>query len=166
MRKKENKRKKQKSTLGLVVALVVVVLGGVLFVGAVSGWFYSGKVEIDEEFRNDVGLKDISAEEYERLVEDKKSFVVLVDQDGCNAADKMRDFANRYSEKYNISVFRIMFEDMKNTSLNDTVKYYPSVAIVGDGKIRAYLRADSDDDAKVYNNYDDFEAWMNQHIRL
>lgn len=166
MRKEENRRKKQKSTLGLVIALTVVVLGGVLFVGAVSGWFYSGKVKIDEEFRDDAGLKDISVEEYEGLVDNKKSFVVLVDQDGCDVANKMRDSATKYSEEHNINIYRIMFEEMKNTSLHDRVKYYPSVAIVGEGRVAAYLKADSDDDAKMYNDYDEFEVWMNNNIEV
>ena len=152
--------------MSLVIALAVVVLGGVVFVGAVSGWFDDKKVDIDEEYRGNSGIVDISVEEYESLVEGKRSFIVLVDQNGCNTADKMRDFASRYSEKNSIGIYRIMFEKMKNTSLSDSVKYYPSVVVIDDGEVSTYLKADSDDDAEIYNNYDSFEAWMNKNIEL
>ena len=76
-------KKQQLGVLGLVVVLVVVLLGGVLFVGATSGWFDDTKVKLDAEYYADgAEFMELNAGGYEGLVEAKKSFVVFVDQGG------------------------------------------------------------------------------------
>ena len=163
--KKVSTKKKQRNTIWLVLTLVVVVVGGVLFVGAVSGWFGEQKVVLDAEYYNaQSGFTDLTAQEYEELVGAKKSFVVFVDQGGCTTADRLREYVGRYMEEAGVSVYRMMFAEVKESSLHEFVKYYPSVVIVSRGQVVAYLRADSDDDAKVYNNYEDLEGWMKRFL--
>lgn len=166
MKKKQSK----KNVWMLVLALVVVVLGSVLFVGAVSGWFSGDPVaEIDSEFycsnKCFLELEDISAEEYNKMVEDGKSFVVMIDQGGCTTADRVREYAEKYSNNRFFQIFRIMYSGIKDTNLKEKVKYYPSMAVVSNGRVIAALRADSDEDAPMYNNYEDFEKWMNRFVR-
>lgn len=161
-------KKRQIGVLGLVVLLIAVVVGSVLFVGAVSGWFSDGKVKLDAEYycgeQCDGEYVDISGEEYEALVNKGKSFVVLVDQGGCTTADRLREYMVDFALKSGFSVYRIMFAEMKETSLHEAVKYYPSVVVVSQGKPVTWLRADSDEDADIYNNYDLFEEWMERHL--
>lgn len=164
------KKKQGKRIWVLVLALVAVVFGTVLFVGAVSGWFAGPFVaEIDSEFYCNskcyLELKDISVDEYNKMVGDKKSFVIVVDQGGCTTADRVKEYAAKYSNKRFFQIFKIAFSKIKDTNLSEAVEYYPSVAIISKGRVIAALRADSDEDAPAYNNYDDFEAWMNKHIR-
>ena len=164
------KKKQGKKVWALVLALVAVVFGTVLFVGAVSGWFTGPSVtEIDSEFYCDskcyLELKDISVDEYNKMAGDKKSFVVVVDQGGCTTADRVKEYAAKYSNKRFFQIFKIAFSKIKDTNLSEAVEYYPSVAIISKGRVIAALRADSDEDAPAYNNYDDFEAWMNKYIR-
>lgn len=157
---------KNGGVLALVIALVVVLMGGVLFVGAVSGWFDDPKVRLDAEYYADgAGFMELSAGEYEGLAEVKKSFVVFVDQGGCTTADRLREYVTRYMTETGILVYRMMFEETKETSLHEQVKYYPSVAVVSKGRVVAWLRADSDEDAKMYNDYDTFKAWMEKYIQ-
>lgn len=154
-------KKQQLGVLGLVVALVAVLMGGVLFVGAASGWFDDRKVRLDAEYYVDgAELIVLSADEYEGLVGAKKSFIVFVDQDGCDAADKLREYIDRYMTETGVLAYQMMFEEMKESSLHEKVKYYPSVVVVDGGVVRAYLRADSDEDAEIYNNYEAFKTWM------
>ena len=63
-----------------------------------------------------------------------------------------------------ILTYRMMFAEVKESSLHEQVKYYPSVAIVSRGKVMAYLRADSDEDVEIYNNYDAFKEWMGKYL--
>lgn len=157
---------KNGGVLALVIALVVVLIGGVLFVGAVSGWFDDSKVKLDAEYYADgAEFMELSAGEYEGLVEAKKSFVVFVDQGGCTMADRLREYVARYMTETGILVYRMMFETVKETSLHEQVKYYPSVAVVSRGRVVAWLKADSDDDAEKYNNYDAFKVWMDQILQ-
>ena len=155
---------RQKSVIWLVVALVVVVGGGIVFMGAVSGWFGGGKVRIDSEYTClegcDGELMSLTAEEYGRLVEEKKSFIVMIDQGGCTTADRLREYAMRYGAERGLKIYRMMFSEMKETTLHDNIKYYPSLAVISKGRVRAYLKADSDEDAPKYNNYEDFKRWL------
>jgi len=168
--KVDKKNNKFKKILLLSVALLTVVCGGVLFVGAVSGWF-SGpeKATIDTEYychepKCYFELDNIDEDEYEKMINDGKSFVVFVDQGGCTTADRLREYAEQYSNAKKFRFFRMWFIEAKQGGLGEYVKYYPSVAVVSRGRVIAWLRADSDEDAPVYNNYEDFEEWMGKYI--
>lgn len=157
--------------LGLVVALVVVLIGGVLFVGATSGWFDDPKIILDNEYKcsDEVCSKsfvDITVGEYEDLIKTKKTFVVFVNQDGCATAERLKGYALDYVLDKGITMLEMTFSDVKESSLYKSVKYYPSIVIVSKGKVVAWLKADSDDDAKVYNEYAEFQKWMNQYLQL
>lgn len=158
-------KKKQMGVLGLIICLMITLIGSLLFVGAVSGWFDEPKVNIDAEYRTDVPeLKDISREEYQALIDEKKSFVVFVDQNECTTADRLRGYMNDYMKEHGVMAFRIMFSEAKESSLHDFVKYYPSVAIVDKGVVKFFLRADSDEDVEPYNDYGAFRGWMDGHL--
>lgn len=161
-------KKKQLGVLGLIIALVVVLVGSLVFVGAVSGWFDDPKVMLDSEYvcDNDSGCDylELTAGEYDELVKAQKSFVVFVDQDGCTTADRLRGYVLDWATSAGVKVYRMMFSEVKKTSLHDYVKYYPSVAIVDKGMVRGYLRADSDEDVEMYNDYDAFNEWVGRYI--
>lgn len=160
-------KKKQLGVLGLVVALVVVLVGSLVFVGAVSGWFDDPKVVISEEYKCTEGcseLMELDVAEYEKLVADSKSFVVFVDQDGCTTADKLEGYVKDWANSAGIKVYKMMFSDVKEASLHDNVKYYPSVVTIDKGLVRAFLRADSDEDSEMYNDPGAFEEWMKRYL--
>lgn len=151
----------------LIVLLIVIVFGGVLFVGLASGWFADKRVTLDAEYRceEDCGFMELTSDGYEGLIRDKKSFAVLIDQNGCTTADRLKGFLNDYMTENGVKIYKMMFENMKETSLHDFVKYYPSLAVVRDGVVVGYLKADSDEDASAYNNYDDFLNWTRRYLR-
>lgn len=153
----------------LVVGLLLVVLGLVMFILAVSGVFSSPKAEISAEYlcgeSCDGEYMELSSSEYDNLIDERKSFVVLVDQDGCTTADRLEGFVRDFAISRGLKIFKMMFSDMKNTSLHDFVKYYPSVAVISNGKVIGWLRADEDVDAPAYNNYDDFLTWVQKYLR-
>lgn len=161
-------KKKQMGVLGLIVALVLVLFGGVLFVGAASGWFDDIRVTLDTEYVCEDGcdenMIDLDVAGYEELIKAKKSFIVFVDQTGCTTADKLRGFAQDYAKEKGIKMYRMMFEQVKESSLHNAVHYYPSVALVSKGKVVGALQADSDADAPVYNDYEIFVEWINKYL--
>ena len=166
-----NKNAKQCGKIaGLVVALVVVLIGSLVFVGAVSGWFDGPKIELDREYYcegqncSDNDFLELTVDEYKELSNAKKTFVVFVDKDGCTTADKMRSFISDYAKSNGVKVYRIAYEDMKETSMHELVKYYPSVAIVTKGKVFKFLRADSDEDVDAFENREAFNNWMGKYL--
>lgn len=152
----------------LIIGLVLVVGGSALFVIGVSGGLGGEKAELDAEYKcNDCEFEymELTPEEYERLIADKKSFVVMVDQGGCTTADRLKGFLKDFATDKGIKAYRVIFGDMKKTSLNDFVKYYPSVVVISRGKVIGWLKADSDDDSDAYNKYEAFESWINNYLK-
>lgn len=160
----------------LILALIVVVGSGVLFVGAVAGWFNQPPTAtLDPEYitatstlENTDGdfLALLTPEDYQKLIDEQKSFVVFIDQTGCMTAERVRGYATQYAAENGIKPYRLMFSNLKDTALNAQVKYYPSVAVISDGAPIAWLRADADEDAAIYNDYGAFQAWLNTHLAL
>lgn len=152
----------------LVLCLVVVVVGGVLFVGAASGWFSAPKkVTVDANYMCEGacgGFIDTSGVGFDDLMRDKQSFVIFVDQASCTTADRVREYVKKYAMDNKFRAFRVMFSETANSSLKDYIKYYPSVMLVSHGEVVDFLDAGADADAAMYNNYDDFAKWMDIYI--
>ena len=152
----------------LLIGLLLVVGGTTVFVVLASGAFSRVSMTVDTEYicgeSCDGEYMELSPEEYEKLVAEKKSFVVFVDQGGCTTADRLRGFVKDYASSHGFKVYKMMFEEMKETSLHDFVKYYPSVALISWGKVVGFLRADADEDSDAYNKYEAFEGWMGEYL--
>ena len=163
---RKTEQKRQMGVMGLVITLVVVLAGGVLFVGAVSGWFDDGKVYLSQEYYNkeEAGLTELSVDDYNKKIDEKKSFVLFVDQTGCTTADKLRGYTENWAKEKGVKVEKMMFREVKELPLHESVKYYPSVVIISRGKPVAWLRADSDEDADAYNDYNAFLMWINKYF--
>lgn len=158
-------------TWQLLVGLLIVIVGTTLFVVGVSGGFGVKKAVLDAEYTCEddceFSYMEIGPEEYEKLIEDKKSFVVMVDQGGCTTADRLREeFVRKFAVDKRIKVYKMMFSDVKKSSMGDFVKYYPSVAVISKGKVIGWLRADSDEDADAYNKYEAFEEWIKKYLNI
>ena len=111
-------------------------------------------------------VKDIDSAEYKQMVSDKKSFVAMIDNPGCVTTAKMRDMMSGFSDNLKFTYYRIYWQDTKDTNIREKVKYFPSIIIVDHGKIVASLDADSDEDAKYYNNAADLETWLKKYIKF
>ncbi|MBR2709837.1 hypothetical protein IKE72_02030 [Candidatus Saccharibacteria bacterium] len=152
----------------LVFLLLAAIILPLLFVAAVAGWFRGpGKVALDaSDYCEHCGeeMQEISAAEYEQMVQDGKSFIVFVDQDGCVTADRLQGFVEDYAHEKGLKVYKIQFSAARDSSMHEKVKYYPSVVIVDKGRVHAYLRADSDEDAHAYNDAPTFRAWLEKYI--
>lgn len=153
----------------LVGLLLFVVFGTILFVGLAAGWFSDKRASLDDEYlckEECTGeYMELLADKYEELVGAKKSFVILIDQDGCTTADRLEGYTSDFAKSKGIKVYKMMFENMKESSLHEKVKYYPSVVVIANGSPIGWLRADEDEDSDAYNRYDAFENWLNKYLK-
>ena len=156
-------------TWQLLLGLFLVIGLTTAFIVGVSGGFEDARASLDSEYLCGDGCEfeymELLPEEYEKLVADKKTFVIFVDQDGCMTADRLEGFVNDFAASAGFKVYKMMFSDVKKTSLYDFVKYYPSVVVVSRGKVIGWLKADSDEDADAYNKYEAFEGWMRKYLK-
>lgn len=152
----------------LILGLVMMVLGGALFMIGISSVVGDTRITLDGSYycngMCDIGYLELETNEYEKLISEEKSFVVFVDQMGCDVADNLRKFTNDYFPPHGVKIYRMMFADVKESSLHEKVKYYPSLVVVSKGKVKVFLRADSDEDAGAFNDYSEFEKWVEKYI--
>ena len=151
-------------------------------------WFYDGEhnVEVSRELADGTTVYDfykvpyheidfdklnkwasgelvkITASMYDKMIEEKKTFVVFVDQDACTTADTLREYVKKWSDETGQLVYRMMFTEMRKSSLYESVKYFPSVAIITNGEVSKWLNTDSDEDKDKFSSYDSFKSWISE----
>lgn len=155
--------KKSAHKFPIITAIICLIL-------ALAAGFISlnlpRKVQLEPDSYGISEVTDIDKSEYEKMIAEKKSFVLMIDHEGCTATIKMRKMLQNLGENEQFKYYRIMWPDAKETNLHDYIKYSPSIAIINKGKIVAYLRADSDEDAAYYNDHDALKSWLISHIRF
>lgn len=108
----------------------------------------------------------INNNELEKLIKDKKSFVLFVYQPACVTSANFEKTLNEFLKEETLQIYKISFSDMKNTDLSKYIKYYPSFAIFSKGQMRDYLDASSDEDLPKYENKEQFKKWLTKYVIL
>lgn len=165
---------KKGARVALATGGVVLVMAEVaILAGVLTGWFQGAtvpeKITISSEYVCSANEAEefinLTPEDYEKLVENEKSFVIFVDQGGCATADGLRAMMIQYARENGLKLNRIVFSDMRKTSLHDKVKHYPSVALISDGEVAAHLRADSDVDTDKFSDYVELSKWLDSYLK-
>lgn len=123
------------------------------------------KFSIDSKYYNSEG-KYITVTSEELNNKKNESYVVFTYNNFCNLSIPCETIFESFMQKSKIDFLSIPFEDFKKTYLYDTVKYGPSVIVVKDGKVIAYLDANEDKDIEKYQDVDKFEEWISQYIKI
>ena len=126
----------------------------------------SNKFHLNDNYYQKSEIIKIEDHEYNDLVKSEESFVVFISALLCPAVTDFRDIVNEFSENNNLTIYEINFENLKETSLNKKIKFYPSVAIIKKGKIVRYLDADSKKDKECYESISGLEECLSKYIYL
>ena len=142
-----------------VICIIIVALGVYFFIFPkhTNNGFY-----LDDTYYGKNEFIDISSEELSKL--DNNSFVIFTYNNFCSFPLPCDKVFEEFMKKYNVAFLSIPFEDFKETSYYDEVKFGPSVILVHDGKIVDYLKADSDEDVEKYQDVNKFGSWIKQYI--
>ena len=161
---KKSAKSSKKSVILLALAAVLVVASSILFVGAVGGWFENHeKAVLSAEYTNRAETINITLADYQEMVKEKKSFIVITYLPSCTA--NILKYLDDFSKEKNIVVHYLSWAELReNQALKTKIQYAPSVLIVSKGEIIDFLHADSDSDTIKYNNYDEFSAWLQGKI--
>lgn len=124
----------------------------------------SSKFSIEKEYYKDSKYIDVNSEDIKKLKENKKSFIVFTYNNYCMLEIPCDEIFKKVMNKYNISFLYLPYEEMKNTFIYDKVKLAPSVILIKEGEIVAYLNAESDEDLIKYQDTEEFEKWLTSYI--
>ncbi len=147
-----------------IAAILTIAFLGTIITGIASGWFNTVKTELSSEYYHADAAFNLDSATYERLTREKKSFLVISYLPGCTA--KLLQFVKDFSAEHDVAFLSYNFADLKGSSLYDTIKYSPSVAVVSEGRVVAHLDANSNDDVAKYNDYSVFKSWLESLVKF
>lgn len=124
----------------------------------------SSKFSIEKEYYKESKFIDVTSEDIKELKENKKSFIVFTYNNYCMLEIPCDEIFKKVMNKYNISFLYLPYEEMKNTFIYDEVKLAPSVILIKEGEIVAYLDAESNEDLPKYQDTEEFEKWLTSYI--
>ena len=169
MSKKIIRLKAKKSNHNILRKKILVpLLISAVFIGAGLGLYhvatFQAPVKLDDNVYGEFEAIDISKDQYETMIKEKKSFAVLVDSPTCVRSKKIEQMMNNMDEKYHFKYYRMMWADVKQTSLFNYVKFLPSLAVINKGHVRAWLKADKDEDKPYFSSQKDLQQWLEINI--
>ena len=122
------------------------------------------KFTLEEKYYGKTDYIELNVDGFNELVENKESFAVFIYQPLCSISYEFNKVLTEFSKTYKISFYKMAFSDMQETSLNNKIKYYPSLVIFKEGKVVDYLKADSDEDSKYYKDIEGFKSWFFSYV--
>lgn len=131
-----------------------------------TGCSNSNKFYLDKKYYNEGNFIPTTATTINELKDKKESFIVYTYNSFCSFPIPCEDIFSKVLKKYKIDIYSLNFEEMKNTFIHEEVKFAPSIIIIENGQIVAYLDAESDTDYEIYQDENKFDIWLNNYIYL
>ena len=147
----------KKGLLGIVL-LVLLLL-------SVTGCTSSKeKIKLSEEYYKEESgsLVEITKEE----LPTNKNYILFTYNNYCNFPLPCDEVFKSFAEKENIDILAMPFAEFKKTSLYPDIKYAPSVIVVKEKTVIAYLDANSDEDIQKYQDVEEFTNWIKQFVEI
>ena len=122
--------------------------------------------EKEEEIvlNNVIDIKDVS--EFDKLIENKKSFLVLVYLPGCTSCAAFRPIVKDFVDANDVQMYQMNYQILKDRDniIKQKIDYTPSIFIFVDGELKAYLDPQSEKDEEIYKTTENLSNWINQYI--
>lgn len=140
--------------------LILAILILIILTGCKKNTF-----SLEEKYDNSK-ITEIDNNEFDELLKNKESFVVFIYETSCITSNDFSKMLTEFSNKNKISLYKMSFADMKNTELNNKIKFYPSLVLFNKGVLVDYLDAEADDDKEYYKNVDGLESWFSKYVTI
>ncbi len=149
--------------------IVVIILGLLILTTYILITFVfkgESKIYLKEDYYNNASIIEIDNAKLKELENSKESFIVFIYQPLCASSNSFESIIKDFSEKEKITMYKIMFSTIEGTQMDSCLKYYPSVTIYEEGKVKKYLDSDKAEDLKYYETYSGFKSWINKYVYL
>lgn len=142
--------------------IILIILTIILITGCKKQ--NTEKMYLEEKYYNESEYIEVTAKDIKEL--NQETYLVFTYNNYCNLKIPCDTIFKKVMDKYNITILSLPFEEMKQTFIYNKVKYAPSVIIVKQNKVVAYLDAEKDEDYEKYQNETEFEKWLSKYIYL
>lgn len=120
---------------------------------------------LNNDYYNNGDIVLIDDHSFNKLVDDKDSFLVFIYDPSCVTSEDFADVIDEFILKCDITVYKLSFKDMKNTVLSDVVKYFPSLVLYEKGEVVDFLDATSDEDTDCFKDVEKLENWIFNYVK-
>jgi len=118
------------------------------------------KITLNQNYYQNAGMQDFQlAQEFTSLVEAEDSFLVYVHSPTCSPCLNFNPYLEAFSATNEIYVYRLNVSILEYTSLNDVVKYTPTVVLFSEGKVK-YLLDGTSNEKKAFTSEAAFSEWF------
>ncbi|MBQ9048032.1 MAG: thioredoxin family protein [Solobacterium sp.] len=112
-------------------------------------------------------IKELSGpDELQKLMDEKKTFGVLLYLPGCSGCAAFRPIVEEYAETGMVDIYSAnlaAFMEGDNT-ISENISYAPSMIIYKDGETAAYLDPEKNEDIAYYKNLEGLSSWFGQYL--
>ena len=122
--------------------------------------------DLKEEYYQKSEIVDVDLEGLEKLIDEEESFGLYVYLTGCSSCAEFKEVLTDFQDQNNLKIYSCEIRQAIQTDLKDKIKYAPSFVVYKEGKIVAYLDAESNDDLPYYKTADSFKEWLTKYINL
>ena len=156
-----------KTLVVILAALVIILTCCTIFFNKKEKENEEEEIEkfyLSEKYYNQGEFVTIDSEGLKEL--NKDNLIIYTYNNYCIFTTPCDEIFKVVMDKYKIDIVSVPFSELKKTDYYETVKLAPSIIIIKDGKIVTYLKADSDEDFKRYQDSEEFEKWLDKYIYL
>lgn len=148
-----------------ILTIIIVIFSIFLLTGCKEENNDDGtKIYLDSKFYGKSEFINVKADEFNKI--NDNAYVVYTYNSFCSLAIPCENIFKEVMDKYKLTFYSMGIWEAQKTYIYDTVKYAPSIIIIKDKKVIAYLDAESDEDFIRYQDSDEFEKWLDKYIYL
>ncbi len=123
------------------------------------------KFALEKEYYETSELVELDLNTYEKLVKEKKSFLLFIYQPLCATSDTFEKIVKEFSSTYQLTIYQMPFSLVKESNL-EKIQYYPSFVIFHEGEVVDFLEADKEEDKDQYKNLDALYNWVTNYVTI
>ena len=122
------------------------------------------KFTLDKKYYNTGEFIKVKSDDLSKL--DNENYILYTYNNYCAFSIPCEDVFKEFMSKYKIDFLSISFKEFKKTKFYKKIKYAPSIIIIKEGNIVAYLDPNSDDDIDKYQDANKLEEWIKEYVEI
>ncbi len=151
----------KKIIIGIISLLVLCLIGFILLKNQSTKKIYLS----DKYYENkNNSFQEVNEKDIKKLKED--TYILYTFNSFCKFPVPCDSIFEQFMKEQNITIVSIPYDKYKKTEYVKKVKYAPSIIIIKNNKVIAYLDANKDEDVDKYQDINAFTNWIKKYIYL
>ena len=150
-----------KKKIGFIIGLVIVIGAFSFFI--LEG-FQNKKIYLSRKYYHEGDRIEVTSKELKKLKND--TYLLFTYNSYCAFPISCDSIFEEALKKEKIDFLSIPFAEFRKTDFYKSVEYAPSMMIIQDNKVLAYLDADLESDVEKYQDVQAFLKWLGEYLYL